>query len=87
MNIQAKTTKGKILALKNDPNFKIFTDLIYKEILDPLKNDLISKKYDSLTDQNSDQKTYQRLSEIIAYPENYLFKQTLSPLENIDVYD
>lgn len=74
--------------LLNSPEFNEFRKAIESEIIEPIKQDLITHKYATLEDRNVDSRLYKKLKDIVNFPENYIISAEKSPrINTTEIYD
>lgn len=73
--------------LRQSDDYKNLIKDIESNILEPLKRDLITKKYETLEERNIDQKTYVKFKEFIEYPERVLTQKKSPRINNTEVYE
>jgi hypothetical protein len=73
--------------LRQSDDYKNLIKDIESNILEPLKRDLITKKYETLEERNIDQKTYEKFKEFIEYPERVLTQKKSPRINNTEVYE
>lgn len=82
-----ETDPELFLRLTAHQDFKIFTEIIRIEILDPIRKDLLSKDYETIEERNTDLKTLKNITKILDLPVDISLSTKPYQIKNTEIYN